>query len=92
SVQYVRGMPAIKVFGQTVHSFRKFYQDMLHYRDFSLRYTDNFERGYVSFKVILLSLATFFFPVGVYFLSKNPDHVAFAATLMLFLVLAPGIS
>ena len=92
SVQYVRGMPAIKVFGQTVHSFRKFYQDMLHYRDFSLRYTDNFERGYVSFKVILLSLATFFFPVGVYFLSKDPDHVAFAATLMLFLVLAPGIS
>lgn len=92
SVQYVRGMPAIKVFGQTVHSFRKFYQDMLHYRDFSLRYTNNFERGYVSFKVILLSLATFFFPVGVYFLSKDPDHVAFAATLMLFLVLAPGIS
>ncbi|MBU8712853.1 ABC transporter ATP-binding protein/permease [Brevibacillus parabrevis] len=92
SVQYVRGMPAIKVFGQTVHSFRKFYQDMLHYRDFSLRYTDNFERGYVSFKVVLLSLATFFFPVGVYFLSKDPDHVAFAATLMLFLVLAPGIS
>ncbi|MDR9506463.1 ABC transporter ATP-binding protein [Brevibacillus agri] len=92
SVQYVRGMPAIKIFGQTVHSFRKFYQDMLHYRDFSLRYTDNFELGYVSFKVVMLSLATFFFPVGLFFISQDPDHVAFAATLMLFLVLAPGIS
>lgn len=92
SVQYVRGMPAIKIFGQTVHSFRKFYQDILHYRDFSLRYTDNFERGYVSFKVVMVSLATFFFPVGLFFISQDPDHVAFAATLMLFLVLAPGIA
>lgn len=29
SVQYVRGMPSIKIFGQTVHSFRRFYQDII---------------------------------------------------------------
>ncbi|WP_372486502.1 ABC transporter ATP-binding protein [Brevibacillus laterosporus] len=92
SIQYVRGMPSIKIFGQTVHSFRKFHEDMLHYRNFSVTYTDNFQNGYVSFKVIILSLATFFLPVGLFFISTDPHNVAFAATLLFFLVLTPGIS
>lgn len=92
SIQYVRGMPSIKIFGQTVHSFRKFHEDMLLYRNFSVRYTDNFQNGYVSFKVIILSLATFFLPVGLYFINTDPQHVAFAATLLFFLILTPGIS
>ncbi|WP_127486612.1 ABC transporter ATP-binding protein [Paenibacillus ehimensis] len=92
SIQYVRGMPSIKIFGQTVRSFRKFYDDMLRYRDFSVKYTDSFQNGYVSFKVMMLSLATFVLPVGLFFISGDPDHMAFAVTLMFFLVLAPGIS
>ncbi|HMM23108.1 MAG TPA: ABC transporter ATP-binding protein [Selenomonadales bacterium] len=92
SIQYVRGMPAIKIFGQTVRSFRKFYDDMLHYRDFCVRYTDNFQNGYVAFKTVILSLATFIMPAGLFFLSGDPANMAFAATLIFFLVLAPGIS
>jgi ATP-binding cassette subfamily B protein len=92
SIQYVKGMPSIKIFGQTVRSFRKFYDDMIRYRDFSVKYTDNFQNGYVSFKVIILSLATFILPVGLFFLSRDPGNVAFATTLIFFLVLAPGIS
>lgn len=92
AIQYVKGMPSIKIFGQTVHSFRKFYKDILQYRDFSVKYTDNFQNGYVSFKVIILSLATFFLPVGLFFISGAPEQMAFAITLMFFLVLAPGIA
>ncbi|MFJ6208880.1 ABC transporter ATP-binding protein [Lysinibacillus sp. NPDC092081] len=92
SIQYIRGMPSIKIFGQTVHSFSEFHKDILNYRDFSVKYTDNFQNGYVSYKVILISLATFILPVGLFFISGDPDNVAFAATMMLFLVLAPGIS
>ncbi|MEJ8547864.1 ABC transporter ATP-binding protein [Brevibacillus borstelensis] len=92
SIQYVRGMPSIKIFGQTVHSFRKFHEDMLHYRNFSVRYTDNFQNGYVTFKVVILSLATFFFPVGLFFIGSDPHNAAFAATLLFFLVMTPGIS
>lgn len=92
SIQYVRGMPSIKIFGQTVHSFRKFYDDMIKYRDFNVKYTDNFQKGYVSFKVIMLSLATFILPVGLFLISRDPNNMAFAITLIFFLVLAPGIS
>lgn len=92
AIQYVRGMPAIKMFGQTVRSFRQFHGDIIRYRDFSLRYVDHFQNGYVSFKVIVVSLATFILPVGLYFLGREPENTAFALTLMFFLVLAPGIA
>jgi len=92
AVQYVRGMPAVKVFGQTVHSFRKFYADMMHYRDYCVKYTDQFQNGFLIFKVVLVSFAAFVLPVGVFLLSRNPDSVAFASVLLFFLIMAPGIS
>lgn len=92
AVQYVRGMPAVKVFGQTVQSFRQFYQDMIRYRDYGVKLTDQFQHGSLIFKVILGSLAAFVLPVGVFLLSRDPDSVAFASVLLFFLVMAPGIS
>lgn len=53
AVQYVRGMPAVKVFGQTVHSFRKFYQDMMYYRDYCVQYGDHFQNEFILFKIML---------------------------------------
>lgn len=92
AVQYVRGMPAIKVFGQTVQSFRQFYQDMIRYRDRGVQLTDQFQHGSLIFKVMLGSLAAFILPVGVFLLSRDPGNVAFASVLLFFLVMAPGIS
>jgi ATP-binding cassette subfamily B protein len=92
AVQYVRGMPSIKVFAQTIFSFRRFYGDMLKYRDGCLSFTDKLQNGFVTFKTLLLSLAAFVLPAGIFLLSRDPENIAFAAVLMLFLVLAPGIS
>ena len=92
SVQYVRGMLSIKIFGQTVHSFRKFYQDIMSYRDFSTKYADNYEPTYCLFRVLVLSLATFIFAIGIFLFSGDPQNMAFAITLLFFLIFAPGIS
>lgn len=92
AVQYVRGMPAVKVFGQTVHSFRKFYSDMTSYRDYCLEYTDRYQTGYILFKTLLASPFTFILPVGVFMLSGRPDSMSFALVLLFFLIMAPGVS
>lgn len=92
AVQYVRGMPAVKVFGQTVQSFRQFYQDMIRYRDYGVKLTDQFQHGSLIFKAILGSLATFILPVGVFLMNRDPGSIAFASVLLFFLVMAPGIS
>ncbi|GIP26453.1 ABC transporter ATP-binding protein [Paenibacillus sp. J23TS9] len=92
AVQYVRGMPAVKVFGQTVQSFRRFYQDMIRYRDYGVKLTDQFQLGSLIHKVMLGSIVAFVLPVGVFLLSRDPGSVAFASVLLFFLVMAPGIS
>ncbi|QTH40153.1 ABC transporter ATP-binding protein [Cohnella sp. LGH] len=92
AVQYVRGMPAVKVFGQTVHSFRRFYTEMMQYRDYCVKFTDQFQNGFLIFKVVLVSFAAFVLPVGVFLLSRSPDSVAFASVLLFFLIMSPGIS
>jgi hypothetical protein len=92
AVQYVRGMPAVKVFGQTVHSFRQFYQDMVRYRDHGVMLTQLFQNGNLTFKVILNSLAAFILPVGVFLLNRDPGSITAASAVLFFLVMAPGIA
>jgi ATP-binding cassette subfamily B protein IrtA len=91
-VEYVRGMPAVKVFGLTVSTFLRFHQAITDYRDWAVKYVKFCKRPYIIFTAILASLLSFILPVGVMLLSVQPANQAFALTLMLFLVLAPGLS
>lgn len=91
-VEYVRGMPAVKVFGLTVHTFQQFRNSIFGYRDWVVKYTRFCKHPYMIFMLILSSSLTFILPVGVFALSGNPANQAFALTLLLFLVLAPGLS
>lgn len=92
AVQYVHGMPAVKVFGQTVHSFRRFAADMQAYRVLVTEFTDTFQNGFVTFKTALASILAFVLPVGVLLLQGEPESVALALTVLFFIVMAPGIA
>ena len=81
SIQYVQGMPSIKIFGQTVKSFRKFYEDIISYRDFTTKMTEVIRPGYVLFRMFVLSVATFIVPVGLLlFLKDRSCHTHIEAT------------
>lgn len=90
SIQYVQGMPSIKIFGQTVKSFRKFYDDIISYRDFTAKMTEVIRPGFVLFRMFVLSAATFIVPVGLLLFLRNPDDVSFMVTFLFFLILGPG--
>ena len=86
SIQYVQGMPSIKIFGQTVKS----YEDIVSYRDFATKMTEVIRPGYVLFRMFVLSVATFIVPVGLLLFLQNPGDVAFVVTFLFFLILGPG--
>lgn len=92
SLQYVKGMPSIKIFGQTVKSFRKFYEDIISYRDFTTRMTEMIRPGYVRFRVLVLSIATFIVPLGLLIYLRSPENISFVVTFIFFLILGPGAS
>ena len=56
------------------------------------KYADNYEPCYVLFRVFVLSLSAFIIPVGMLFLTGNPQNMAFAMTLLFVLIFAPGIT
>ena len=90
SIQYVQGMPSVKIFGQTVKSFRKFYDDIINYRDFTTKMTEVIRPGYVLFRMFVLSVATFIVPIGLFLFQKTPSDIAFVVTFLFFLILGPA--
>jgi ATP-binding cassette subfamily B protein len=92
AVEYVRGMPAVKVFGLTVRNFLRFDKSIKEYRDLVLGVTRAYKHFYTSFFVILTSMLAFIVPISILMLSGQPGNLALALTVIVFLVLAPGVS
>lgn len=92
AIQYVRGIPVVKIFGQTVHSFKRFNDDLYAYRDWAVNYCDRFENGMAIFTVVLNSFLTFILPAGLLMLSRDPSNMAFALVYLFFIIMVPGAS
>ncbi|MEC0230498.1 ABC transporter ATP-binding protein [Paenibacillus alba] len=91
-VEYIRGMPVVKIFGIKADSFLTFKHAVAKYRDISLRITDIYKTPYGLFSVVVSSLFTFVVPVGILLSSGNAGSQAFAVTFMLFIILTPSLS
>ena len=92
AVQYVRGMPVVKIFGQSIRSFRQFNKEIEAYKTYALKVCDTYQPGMVVFMVLLNSIITFILPVGLLILSGQPQNIAFAAVYLFFIILGPGVA
>lgn len=92
AVQYVRGMPVVKIFGQSVRSFQQFNAEIEAYKTYALKVCDTYQPGMVAFTVLLNSLVTFFFPIGILLVGGSPGDIALAAVWLFFIVMGPGVA
>lgn len=92
AVQYVRGMPVVKIFGQSVRSFRRFNSEIEAYKSYALKVCDTYQTGMMAFTVLLNSLITFILPVGLLLLSREPQNIALAAIYLFFIIMGPGVA
>ena len=91
AVQYVRGMPVVKIFGQSVRSFRQFNSEIEAYKSYALRVCDTYQPGMIAFTVLLNSLITFILPVGLLLLSRETQNIGLAAVYLFFIIMGPGV-
>ena len=86
-VEYVRGMPVVKVFQQTMRSFQRFKDSVYAYRDFMLAWSKKGAAPAAVFIVLVTASLYFILPVGVWLYLRGtlalPD-------LLLFLILGVG--
>ena len=91
TTEYVKGMPGVKIFGTGAKSFKTFSKSVGEYRDFTSSMTSMIRPGFVSFRMFILSVATFIVPVGILLMSRN-NNLDFATVFIFYLILAPAIS
>lgn len=91
-VEYVKGMPAIKMFGMKASTFLTFKKAIYAYRDIALHITDLFKRSYSTFIVIIGSIFVFIVPFGIIFLTTDSNTQAFAITFILYLLVTPSLT
>ena len=92
AVQYVRGMPVVKIFGQTVESFRQFSKSIYRFKEYALNVCDTYQPGMITFIVLLNSIITFIIPVGLLLLDGQPGNIALATVYLFFIILGPGVA
>ena len=92
AVQYVRGMPVVKIFGQSVRSFRQFNAEIQAYKIFALKCCDTYQNGMIAFTVLLNSMVTFILPMGILLLQATPQSLSLAVVWLFFIIMGPGMA
>lgn len=59
AVEYVRGIPVVKTFGQTVFTFKKFKSFIDNYGDFCIAYTKKCRKPMLVFQTCINSVFAF---------------------------------
>lgn len=88
TVEYVRGMQVVKIFGASVYSFKALHKSIMDYSKCALSYSMGSKKPYVRFQVIFLGAIAILVPVAVLFADIHTDGKTLAVELIMFLFLS----
>ncbi|MDR1452386.1 MAG: ABC transporter ATP-binding protein/permease [Candidatus Margulisbacteria bacterium] len=92
AVEYVRGIAVVKVFNQTIFSFRKFYETIKNYGRFCLDYTLSFGNYMVLFMLIIGNVYIFLLPVIIWLAGRAADYPQFALSAVFYLIFSVSLA
>lgn len=92
AVEYVRGIPVVKVFQQTVFSFKRFYDSITTYRDLVIQYTLAWRKPMSAYTVAINAFAFILVPVGVILIGHGKDPIVVVSDVILYVLIAPVIA
>ncbi len=89
AVEYVRGIPVVKVFQQTVFSFKNFYDSIIRYRDMVYKYTLLWERPMSLYVVIIHGFAYLLVPLTVLLIGNDENYSLIILDLLFYIIITP---
>ena len=92
ATEYVRGIPVVKVFQQTVYSFKSFHTAILSYRDLASGYAMMCRMPYTLFTVVLNAMFLLLMPLGMVLVGGAADGWAVLADLVFYIFFAPQLA
>ncbi len=91
AVEYVRGIPVVKTFGQTVFSFRRFKDSIDRYNTWVLAYTRQLRAPMTVYVTVINSVFALLAAAGMVAFSGGTDGT-FVLNLIFYILFTPGIS
>ena len=89
AVEYVRGIPVVKVFQQTIYSFKSFYAAIMHYKDNVTEYALSFQGSMVAFQVMINASFAVLIPAGI-LLIRPENYKSFLLDLVFYMMFTSG--
>lgn len=89
AVEYVRGIPVVKVFQQTVYSFTSFHDAILEYMRFVKRYAFSCQLPMTCFTVSVNGAFALLIPAGILLIASASDYKRFLVNLIFYILFTP---
>ena len=88
SVEYVRGIPVVKTFGQSVFSFKRFRTSIEKYEKWTIAYTEDLRIPMVAYTTIINAVFTILIAAAFFFTASN----TFLLNLLFYIIITPIIT
>lgn len=92
AVEYVRGIPVVKVFQQTIFTFKNFHRSILNYNRMVFSYTRMWEKPMSAYTVIINSFVFVLAPVAILLIGRSGDYAQVLLDFFLFALITPVFS
>lgn len=92
AVEYVRGIPVVKTFGQTVFSFHRFKRSIDDYGNFCLKYTFECRSSMVIFEVLINSAFAFLIGLTLFLTGGGAATQDILVNFLFYVIFTPIIT
>ena len=92
AVEYVRGIPVVKVFQQTIYSFKNFHKSIMSYKQMVYTYSKSCEKLMSAYTVAINGFAFVLAPVAIILIGHSGNYVTVLLNFLLFLLITPIFS
>ena len=92
AVEYVRGIPVVKVFQQTIYSFKNFHRCIMNYNKRVFGYTRMWEKPMSLYTVIINGFVFFLAPLAILLIGYSGNYASVLLNFFLFVLITPVFS
>lgn len=92
AVEYVRGIPVVKVFQQTIYSFKDFHRCIMNYNKMVFGYTRMWEKPMSLYTVIINGFVFFLAPLAILLIGYSGNYASVLLNFFLFVLITPVFS
>ena len=92
AVEYVRGIPVVKVFQQTIFSFKNFHRSIMNYNKMVIQYTMGWEKPMSAYTVAINSFVFVLAPVAILLIGSTGNYAGVLLNFFLFVLVTPVFS